>query len=36
MTVGTSGNFNTVFAQGDKVQAFIVPRASTLTDTAEF
>lgn len=34
MTVGASGNFNTVFAQGDKVQALIVPRAATLTDTA--
>jgi len=35
MTVGISGNFDSVFAQGDKVQASIVPGATTLTDTAE-
>jgi plastocyanin len=34
MTLGISGNFNTVFAQGDKVQASIVPGATTLSDTA--
>ena len=33
MVIGI-GNLNTVFAQGDKVQASIVPGASTLTDTA--
>ena len=33
MVIGI-GNLNTVFAQGDKVQASIVPGATTLTDTA--
>ncbi|MDF0682717.1 MAG: plastocyanin/azurin family copper-binding protein [Candidatus Nitrosocosmicus sp.] len=33
MVIGV-GNLNTVFAQGDKVQASIVPGATTLTDTA--
>jgi plastocyanin len=34
ITVGMNGNFDVVFAQGDKVQASIVPGATTLTDTA--
>ena len=34
ITVGMSGNIHDVFAQGDKVQASIVPGASTLTDTS--
>lgn len=35
MTVSISGNFHSVFAQGDKVQASIVPGATTTqTDTA--
>ncbi len=33
IVIGASGNVN-VFAQSDKVQASIVPGASTLTDTA--